>query len=362
LFYLLAPKTTNLITGGFLYNDRISRHLFHLLGKESFAYLLMPLQELMARISELNSSENALILDSLLIQHAEDLNRLLARRAAAVILLAHYLPSLDPLLSAKSRQNLTKMERMLFQVTDGACVPSRYLKDEIVRRGLARETIIVCPPGIDQRLLTHRTRETGGNVQILTVANWTRSKGHLFLLEVLADLAHLSWSWHIVGDTEIDPELVKAFQAKVAQTKLKSRIHVHGALPPEETQEFFREADLFILASLTESYGMVFAESLAAGLPSIGNNVGGVPEIIAHEQTGFLCEPKNRSEWRSRLESIISSPDLRERMRAAALKHRKGLASWEMTAEKLIGLLNGILVNLKRRNYEHDPPNHKNTS
>lgn len=358
MFYLLAPETENLYTGGFLYNDHISRNLY---DQESFTYLLLPLQELMTRIPKLDRRENTLILDSLLFQQADDLNRLLARRAASVILLAHYLPSLDPLLSTKSRQILAKKENMLFQVTDGACVPSRYLKDEVARRGLARETIIICPPGIDQRLLAHRKGGTGGDVQILTVANWTRSKGHLFLLEVLTELAHLSWTWHIVGDTEIDPELVGAFRSKIAQTGLSSRVRIHGALPPAETQDSFKKADLFIMASLTESYGMVFAESLAAGLPAIGNRVGGVPEIIAHEQTGFLCEPKNRSEWRDHLETLLSSPGSRELMRTAAVEQRRNLASWEVTAETFIGLLNRLLVKLKRRNLENEHPNSKRT-
>lgn len=168
--------------------------------------------------------------------------------------------------------------------------------------------------------------------------------------------AHLSWTWHIVGDTEIDPDLVGAFRSKIAQRGLSSRVRIHGALPPAKTQDFFKKADLFILASFTESYGMVFAESLAAGLPAIGNRVGGVPEIITHDQTGFLCEPKNRGEWRARLESFISSPGLRERMRTAAVEQRRNLARWEVTAERFIGLLNRLLVNLKRGNLEHEHP------
>ena len=125
-------------------------------------------------------------------------------------------------------------------------------------------------------------------------------------------------------------------------------------------QAFFSKADVFALASLTESYGMVYAESMAAGLPAIGNRVGGVPEIIMHDKTGFLCEPKNRTEWRTHLESVLSSPNLRSRLRSGSIEIRNCLMGWSSTAERLIGLLDELLVTFSSSNNE--PANHKDTS
>jgi glycosyltransferase involved in cell wall biosynthesis len=92
------------------------------------------------------------------------------------------------------------------------------------------------------------------------------------------------------------------------------------------------QADLFALASLTESYGMVFAEALAAGVPVVGNRVGGVPEIVRHGGTGLLCAPLSRKEWRRSLKRLITSAKTRNAMHKASLVERKQLSCWEEAA------------------------------
>ena len=70
----------------------------------------------------------------------------------------------------------------------------------------------------------------------------------------------------------------------------------------------YREADIFTLAPWEESFGDAFAEALASGLPIVGSNVGGIPELVRHGQNGLLVPPRDPS--RSRPPSGIS-PSIR---------------------------------------------------
>lgn len=344
LIILAAPTQENLLTGGYLFNANLASALE---GREELRYILAPPQLVAEEVLDLvrGSGTAVVVFDSLFFGVWEMLEPLLSEpRISACILLIHSLPSSNPLLSEKEKEAWEAREGGLLERVRGCCVPSRFVAHQLEKRGIPRGHIEVCPPGVDRKLLSagrkaesaKLSRESSEAVRILTVARWDPAKGLFWLLESLEELEALRWEWDLVGDTQVDPDYAHRFRSALEESPLRGRTRIHGIQEPEAVRSHLEKADLFALASLTESYGMVFAEALAAGVPAVGNRVGGVPEIVQDGVTGLLCSPLSRKEWRRSLERLITSAESRKTMREAAMVEGKRLPCWEETAARFL--------------------------
>jgi len=353
MFYLVCPKRRNLLTGGYIYNRAVATALEHRLP---LRYLLLPDEQVAQRIRRLAERGKPIILDSLLIADPRILSLLTVPRpgdAGPRLFLAHFLPSLDPLLPASETAALRRTERRVLACVDGAVAPSRFLAGELAERGLPAESIAVCRPGVDRDLFAAvphgrpNAGHDGRTARLLTVANWTEAKGHLFLLDVLLELGDLPWTWDIVGDTSAEPSVYDRFRGRLGGSPLRQRVRIHGTLTPGDTGRLLAGADLLVSASIMESYGMVFAESMAAGVPVVGNRVGGIPEVVEHGVTGFLCTPGDRDGWRALLSMLIASPERRAEVRGRILQRRSQLPAWEQTADCVYRRLASLMDTLR---------------
>ena len=187
------------------------------------------------------------------------------------------------------------------------------------------------------------------------MANWTAAKNHRFLLPVLGDLVERgvlgkpgdpvtsSWRWRIIGSHRGAPGLAEEFRREVEELELNVHISIEGEIPPEDVRGEMKRADIFVYPSLFESYGMVVAEALAAGLPVVANNVGGIPEILGGDgqvPAAILCDPHAaRAQWRKALSRLIESPEERRRLRGAALRRAGSLPGWQKTAGIILSSL-----------------------
>jgi len=356
VIHLVCPKSPNLLTGGHIYNRAVVSTLQRRIPIRSILTV-----DLQARVRELSARGDPLVLDSLILTQPELpslLPFLLAPapegERAPLFLMAHFLPSLDPMIPEACRMERLKLEQRLLAGLDGAFATSRFLRDEMIRRGMASDRIGICRPGVETAVSSRTSRtsghmhpSTGGSVRLLTVANWTATKGHLFLLSVLEGLADLSWTWVIIGDVSSEPSVYREFRRRLRESTLKDRVSVRGVLEPVETRLAFSSSDLFVCASIMESYGMVFAESLAAGVPVVGNRVGGVPEAVEDGVTGLLCPPGDTARWRETLRRLISDPELRTRLSQAAAQRRDAPITWAQTAECFYRHLSRLMATLK---------------
>lgn len=104
----------------------------------------------------------------------------------------------------------------------------------------------------------------------------------------------------------------------------------------------YRGADLFVLPSENESLGQVYIEAMASGIPVIGTNIGGVPEIISHEYNGYLIEPNNASLLAETMQELLNNNKLRKNLVKRGLSTVKS----RFTSEKLFDDLFDFLENL----------------
>ena len=195
------------------------------------------------------------------------------------------------------------------------------------------ETVL---PGVERKGLSE-----GGNsdtINLLCVASVIERKGHKFLFEALAGLADLSWKLDCIGMTDIEPELYDHLINYCEKCGISDRVMFHGAVDEKRLDDAYRQADLFVLPSLYEGYGMVYAEAIVRGLPIVATNAGAIPDTVP-KGCGLLVEPSNALALRKALKQVMKDADLRLAMRHAAIKAEPGFPTWKHSAKKFAAIL-----------------------
>ena len=207
---------------------------------------------------------------------------------------------------------------------------------------LPADRVHVAAPGVDPAELAAGTADAGA---LLSVAAVIPDKGHDVLLDALAPLTGLHWHCRCVGGLERDPTFVERLRRRVLDGGMDSRVRFVGPQAEAELARSYAAADVLVLASRVETYGMVIAEALARGLPVIAAEVGGVPEALGHgadgARPGLLVPAGDPAALRDGLRAWLEDAGLRRRLRAAARERRASLAGWSTTTSAVAGALQG---------------------
>lgn len=228
---------------------------------------------------------------------------------------------------------LPDLERRLLSRTDRVIAVSPRLAQRLVDAGARPERVVVVPPGRDGAVAAvRRTRDhrSSDDLRFLTVANWSAAKGVHLVVSALARLSRPTSTLDLVGDPG-DPAYADQVRAQIVGLGLNERVRVHGSQPPERLAAFYADADVFVLPSRSEGFGIVYAEALSGGLPIVATNVGPIPDIVG--DAGLLVPPDDLPALATALERLAEDPDLRSRLGRAALLRADRLPTWDQTAE-----------------------------
>jgi glycosyltransferase involved in cell wall biosynthesis len=154
-------------------------------------------------------------------------------------------------------------------------------------------------------------------------------------------LVDLPWHLIIAGDRSRDPAAAARLDADILRCKLGDRVMVLGAVPSERIAELYAAADLFVLASRFEGYGMVYSEAIMRGLPVVGTTAGAIPETVPAD-AGVLVAPDDVAALALTLRRLIESPSERRRMAASAREAARRLPSWQDSAKKFSRALEAV--------------------
>jgi glycosyltransferase involved in cell wall biosynthesis len=124
---------------------------------------------------------------------------------------------------------------------------------------------------------------------------------------------------------------------------LDERVRFSGTQTESDLARSYAAADVLVLPSRAETYGMVVTEALARGLPVVAAGVGGVPEALGHgadgARPGLLVAPDDPASLREALRTWFEDAGLRRRLRKAARERRESLADWSTSASAVAEVL-----------------------
>src|SRR5699024_7682105 len=135
----------------------------------------------------------------------------------------------------------------------------------------------VAGPGVDAAAPARGTDGAGG---LLTVAALTPMKAQDLLVDALALVSDLDWCWTCVGSSRRDPGYADDVVDRVDQHGLRDRMRFNGPCRGADLAAAYEAADLLVVPSRAETYGLVVTEALARAVPVLCTAVGGVPEAL----------------------------------------------------------------------------------
>ncbi len=188
--------------------------------------------------------------------------------------------------------------------------------------GIQRDKCFVIPLAGTFRIPAENRREIGQELRLVTVARLSRTDAYKGIETVLRTIHRgralgLKFTLDLIGDGDDRPRL----QELARSLDIESAVCFRGSVPDNEIEASLQGAQVFVMPSKKEGFGIVYLEAMAAGLPCIGANHGGTPEVIEHGVSGFLIEYDDVDQLAFYCRSLLESPELYAAMSAAA-RHR----------------------------------------
>jgi len=184
--------------------------------------------------------------------------------------------------------------------------------------GLDPARIVVIPCGVDTTVFSPPASGAPRDDPpvILSVARLDKVKGLDHLLQACSILAARRRTFRCVIAGE-GPDRAR-LEGLIEQLGLASRVRLAGALRHEALPEVYRAATIFVLPSLSEAMPVALMEAMATGLPVIGPQVNGVPELVQPGATGLLVAPGDEAGLADHLDTLLGDADLRVRLGSGA--------------------------------------------
>ncbi len=344
--YFAIPGDINTITGGYAYDRRLIAEL-RALG-HSIKHLHLSDRFPMPDADALAAADEALgalpnqsiviidglaygVMDMIAIQHAARLK---------IIALCHHPLMLEAGLSPAQTQQLFLSEQRALNAATAVIVTSAMTGKILTEQfSIPSTKISVALPGTDRQEFA-----AGNNYPpvLLTLATLTRRKAHDVLIDALARLQHLEWEARFVGGMDFDPVWTTHLKNKVHAYGLEQRIIFVGNVDHSAAE--FSRADVFVLPSLFEGYGMAFAEALSFGLPIIAARAGAVPDVVP-ESAGILVTPNDIDALADALQKLLIDSALRKQLQAGAQAAAHSLPEWRTSATLVANLFEKIKHN-----------------
>lgn len=257
-----------------------------------------------------------------------------ATRRLRVVLLVHLPVGVDD-------ETARLPERQVVSGAAAVAAPSAWCRDWLLGEyGLDPARVHVAHPGAERAPVA---AQSASGTSLLTVGAISPVKGQDLLLAALAELRDLAWTCVAVGSQDVDPAFAERLAEEIAGLGLEGRFVLAGPLGGGALEAAYAAADLLVLPSRCDTYGMVVAEALAHGLPVVATDVGGVHEALGTTPSGrgpgILVPPADLSDA---LRRWLTDAGLRRGLRSAALERRGSLTGWSVTAERVASVVQEV--------------------
>ncbi|GAB1424958.1 glycosyltransferase family 4 protein [Thauera terpenica] len=328
-------------TGGYLYDAHIVTQLRRLgwqltvkgLAGHFPAVDAQARQAMDAALSTL-AEDSLVVIDGLALGGLPEVVVPHARRLRLLALVHHPLADEGGLAPAQQLR-VEALEREALSAMRGVITTSHFSAHRVARMGLADVRIEVVEPGVQARPLAAADHSPA---RLLCVASLTPRKGHDLLVEALAMVTELDWQCDCIGSLTRDVEHAGRVRGAIAHHGLGERIHLRGELDDAALHAAYTAADLFVLPSHYEGYGMVITEAVAAGLPVLCTTGGALRHTLPPE-AGIAVPAGDVPALAAALRHLLSHPEARFALRDGARRARPQLTDWVQAGRQFAAAL-----------------------
>ncbi len=209
-----------------------------------------------------------------------------------------------------------------------------------VNKYVKKEKISIIPSGIDRRRYSPG-KKTGSTFELISVGYLIPRKGFDLLIKSFSDVVkkHQNVVLRIIGD---GPER-KNIKKTIKKYGLGNNVILTGFVPNEKINKYYQKAQIFVSMQKEESYGQVYLESLASGLPIITTNNIGSRGIIK-SSFGYLIEQNDLKSFSNKINYLVEHPDIIKKMSKNARKEFEKKYDWEkIIIPKYLKIYNEVL-------------------
>jgi glycosyltransferase involved in cell wall biosynthesis len=279
------------------------------------------------------------------------LDRLLAdeARRLAIVALVHHPVALETGLDPFESERFAALERSALKFAQRVITTSQWTARTLAADGVPIAKLRVVEPGVDRRKTRGSSDPKGtagaatghDTVNLLCVGTLTLRKGHAVLLEALNEIRDRHWHLTCAGSLLRDAQTVAAIQHQIERLSLRKRVSLLGDLDRDALERQYARADVFVLPSYLEGYGMALAEAVAFGLPVVSTTAGAIPETVP-ANASLLVAPGDSRALAKALAAIVDDPARRATLAANARAARAALPTWATAAGKFAAALDGV--------------------
>ena len=193
------------------------------------------------------------------------------------------------------------------------CCQSNNTKSNTLRYYNCRKDVSIIPLPYEKKkfkTITRRELELDDDKKyLISVGRLVKRKGFEYLIEALSRISDEKVEAIIVSD---GPELNRLKQLS-EHLKVRKRVHFVGMVPEERKFQLLAAADVYVLSSIHEGFGIVLQEAMQVGLPIVATNNGGQLDLIRHEINGYLVETENAEALKNAITKVLNDTEVSKR-------------------------------------------------
>ena len=241
-------------------------------------------------------------------------------------------------LSLARRHCLLASERAALAAVGRVITTSPWTARRLADFGLQPSRVSTVEPGVTPLALA---RADGEPPRLLCVGTVSPRKGQDLLVRALARLRDTPWHCDCIGSSTRDPDFAGAVAGLIHEAGLDDRIQLHGECDDAHLRAAYAGADLFVLPSHYEGYGMVVTEAISAGLPVLTTTGGALSETLP-PGAGIAVPPDDVDALTEALAALIGDRARRHALREGARKARAALRDWPQAGAEFAAALSGM--------------------
>lgn len=244
-------------------------------------------------------------------------------------------------------------ERAMVDAADGICAASPADADDVVvLGGASRDKVSVVPPGVEHALFSPGSRAgaraalgMGADPHVLFVGRIQPLKGAADAVAAVAGMECPRTRLTMIGGpsgARGASELTR-IRSLLAAGSLGDRVTLVEPQPHHVLSTYYRAADMVIVPSRTESFGLVALEAAACGIPVIASNVGGLGFVVEHDVTGILLDSHDPAVATAAIDTLLAQPERAARLGANGYL-RSRFFTWSAAATQAVRHYERILA------------------